>query len=477
MEAAWRGAHMPDEQLLDTSTPTKDFSWTMGNADDYANFATAGKTSVVQAYVTGENADDPVIPVGKVKINWSRPKKCIWEVTIFPVTWRVPQGDGFVDLICKVFSSNEALTEHLQLWGGEKIGQIALAVVGAGGEAGAVEPTIIRVTTAEGVSGETVANQFLKVAAESAPETAAVDEAISQEAQGTVRVRVKQTGDPVEGEPAEPAIEREAPTEFKNNCFVAGTPVLMGDGSLKPIEQIQAGDEVESKDPATGRIQIKKVVRTFRNLAPVILSLTLGSGERLTTTPGHPFATTQHGDFVLAGRLPLQAQLPQFDGHSTTLASESTLAQTTPIFNFEVQDFHTYFVGKSHLWVHNQSLPYLDLFKDLKPGYDDAITEAVHWLEISADGADVTAPWVKEGGHWGNLDDAYRNLAQSKQVPGTDARIFDLRSDAFPTAESPRGSGRLIRSVNANGEFEYFFTPDHYENIYRINVDDFFYQP
>ncbi|BCM91932.1 hypothetical protein IAD21_03810 [Abditibacteriota bacterium] len=246
MEAAWRGSHPPDEQLLNTSTPTKDFGWNMGNANDYANFATAGKTSVVQAYVTGENADDPVIPVGKVKINWSRPKKCFWEVTIFPVTWRVPQGDGFVDLLRKIFTSNELLTENLELWGGEKIGQIALSAVGGvGGEAAGAEPIVIRVTTAEGVSGEVIADAAVERTKLMASRQAAKDSAIPQEAEGKFHVEVKQKGDLPEGESPQPSVEREgtvrpAPKGNPNTHWPVPNPTgdLILDKNISEIDDV-----------------------------------------------------------------------------------------------------------------------------------------------------------------------------------------------------------------------------------------------
>ena len=78
--------------------------------------------------------------------------------------------------------------------------------------------------------------------------------------------------------------------------------------------------------------------RLFRNIAPVILALTMSNGERIVTTPGHPFATSNHGGFVLAGNLPLQAELQEFDGHTVTLASETRQSGPTPIYNFEVEE-------------------------------------------------------------------------------------------------------------------------------------------
>ncbi len=30
---------------------------------------------------------------------------------------------------------------------------------------------------------------------------------------------------------------------------------------------------------------------------------------------------------------------------------------TATVFNFELDDFHTYFIGKNGIWVHNQNCP------------------------------------------------------------------------------------------------------------------------
>jgi hypothetical protein len=76
-------------------------------------------------------------------------------------------------------------------------------------------------------------------------------------------------------------------------CFVAGTPVLMADGSHKPIEQIAADDEVAAFDPAVngghGPLVSGRVTRTFRNQAFTFSFL------NLRTTPGHRFLTGEGG--------------------------------------------------------------------------------------------------------------------------------------------------------------------------------------
>jgi hypothetical protein len=50
-----------------------------------------------------------------------------------------------------------------------------------------------------------------------------------------------------------------------DECFLAGTPVTMADGSSKPIEQVRAGDWVMSFDQKTGETKPGRVKRTMQN--------------------------------------------------------------------------------------------------------------------------------------------------------------------------------------------------------------------
>lgn len=73
----------------------------------------------------------------------------------------------------------------------------------------------------------------------------------------------------------------------QNYCFVPGTPVLMADGTYKPIEEIRVGDEVLSH---TG--SARKVVHTFdREVDESICAIRLNHHkDRILTTGNHPFA-------------------------------------------------------------------------------------------------------------------------------------------------------------------------------------------
>lgn len=73
---------------------------------------------------------------------------------------------------------------------------------------------------------------------------------------------------------------------INNNCFIPGTPVTMGDGTVKPIEDIQVGDVV-----LTHKGRARKVVETFQHDVDGLLYevKVRGTSERLYVTQDHPF--------------------------------------------------------------------------------------------------------------------------------------------------------------------------------------------
>ena len=78
-----------------------------------------------------------------------------------------------------------------------------------------------------------------------------------------------------------------------NECFLAGSPIAMADGSTKPIESILPGDFVLSYD-AGGALVPGRVTRTFRNEVAHLLDV-----HGLKVTPGH---ATLCGDGMFKGR-------------------------------------------------------------------------------------------------------------------------------------------------------------------------------
>lgn len=146
------------------------------------------------------------------------------------------------------------------------------------------------------------------------------------------------------------------------NCFVAGTEIETKDGE-RPIEDIQIGDQVLSKNAETGEQAYKKVTALYRNEKEITYKLTVNH-EIIETTDNHPFWVEGKG-WVVAVDLQVGDQLKQSNGHTLTIDQIEIVKhdQKVKVYNFTVADFHTYFVSDLDIWVHN-----IDCFDlDIKP--------------------------------------------------------------------------------------------------------------
>ena len=135
-------------------------------------------------------------------------------------------------------------------------------------------------------------------------------------------------------------------------CFVAGTLVTTEDG-FKTIEEIEVGDKVLSEDETTGEVAVKTVTETYVNETDELIHIGV-NGETISATPTHPFYVDKLG-WTLARSLRAGDVLVLSNGELVTVewVQHEILESPIKVYNFEVQDFHTYFVGQSSVLVHN----------------------------------------------------------------------------------------------------------------------------
>ena len=139
-------------------------------------------------------------------------------------------------------------------------------------------------------------------------------------------------------------------------CFVEGTQIATGEG-LVPIEDIQPGDLVWATDPDTGETALKPVVQTFRNETEEWIHVTV-NGEEITCTPNHPFYSPVKG-WTSAIDLRAGDILVMLNGEYVVVeqVQHELLESPVKVYNFEVEDFHTYYVGQTTILVHNDCKP------------------------------------------------------------------------------------------------------------------------
>ena len=148
---------------------------------------------------------------------------------------------------------------------------------------------------------------------------------------------------------------------FSPSCFTGDTEVYTSEG-LVCIEAVQVGDDVWAYNSETGETELKKVLNVWIKETDEIFHISTSDGETIDTTTNHPFYVEEKG-WVAAGDLDVGDILITADGSKveiTELELEN-LAEPISVYNLEVADFHTYFVGEYGVLVHNYKNEELDL--------------------------------------------------------------------------------------------------------------------
>ena len=111
--------------------------------------------------------------------------------------------------------------------------------------------------------------------------------------------------------------------------------------------------QVWAMDPETGEKALKTVVRTFVNESDELIHVHTGDDE-IVCTPEHPFYVPTKG-WTGAAQLRAGDILVLSNGSYVTVEKiqHEILESPVKVYNFEVEDFHTYFVGESSVLVHN----------------------------------------------------------------------------------------------------------------------------
>ena len=135
-------------------------------------------------------------------------------------------------------------------------------------------------------------------------------------------------------------------------CFVAGTIILTANG-LNAIETVCAGDLVWAWDEETGDVALKEVVETYINETDELVHIFV-NGEEIITTPSHPFYSPVKG-WTDAVHLRAGDILVLVNGEYVVVekVQHEILEAPVTVYNFQVEDYHTYYVSDVGILVHN----------------------------------------------------------------------------------------------------------------------------
>ncbi|MFF2146240.1 polymorphic toxin-type HINT domain-containing protein [Kitasatospora sp. NPDC058190] len=253
-------------------------------------------------------------------------------------------------------------------------------------------------------------------------------------------------------------VTRIPPTCPLPNSFPAGTPVLMGDGSHKPIETIRVGDEVLATDPLTGQSagqKVDAVIYTPDDVDFTDLDIEGDNGSgNLTATDHHPFWSGKQRQWVDAGDLTVGDQLRTPNGSAATVTGVEHRKDLQAAYNLTVRNVHTYYVlaGSNAVLVHNKTCrdPDMEAAKSALSSFDSKVgTLGVGKSDTGLKFELVSGDTVKDAEL---IDWVNKQLREAGRLPGTSTswRASDVEQK-FAALMHTKGIDRAELVINYPG--------------------------
>ena len=250
---------------------------------------------------------------------------------------------------------------------------------------------------------------------------------------------------------ASSAIKYEPPC----NSFVAGTLVLMADGSLVPIEDVQPGDMVQSGDPALGTVTERQVEATITGTGwKLIVAITSTDGGLLLATDEHPMWEVTTQSWINAEDLRPGHQLLSSDGDPVEVASTESWFEWETVHNLTVADENSYWVSISDLsvLVHNVA----DRCPIYTPDSLGRTEKVTAYIDPSVLGTGSSASVASFGSGF----DRSHLIAKVFGGPGGNANMMGLFTDVNrgTMASFERNIAQIVRETGAHFDYSVFVT-------------------
>lgn len=134
-------------------------------------------------------------------------------------------------------------------------------------------------------------------------------------------------------------------------CFVAGTEIILSNGDVKNIENIEVGESVLTYNEETGNNESGVVGDLKTHEVQSVIRLTLDNENIIITTHEHPFYT-QRG-WIKAGELESLDVCKKSDGSESLVSTVEILDETHTVYNLlSVSDNHNFYAND--ILVHNK---------------------------------------------------------------------------------------------------------------------------
>ncbi|MFF7635936.1 toxin C-terminal domain-containing protein [Kitasatospora sp. NPDC008050] len=188
------------------------------------------------------------------------------------------------------------------------------------------------------------------------PYTLDYEASVQIEALATVQAEIDRA---VQAEQAEQDTAKQN-TRCPLNSFVAGTRVLLANGTSEPIQEVRVGDRIENATPGSQAVAAHTVTEIHRtdgdrDFVAVVITTPAGTAT-IDSTAHHLFYDLTLATWVDAAALAPGDRLQTTGDGSATVQAVRTYTAADRTYNLSVDGVHTYYVlaGATPVLVHNE---------------------------------------------------------------------------------------------------------------------------
>ncbi|WP_063291633.1 DUF4214 domain-containing protein, partial [Pseudovibrio sp. Ad5] len=238
-------------------------------------------------------------------------------------------------------------------------------------------------------------------------------------------------------------------------CFVAGTLILMADGSAKPIEQVALEDHVMAFD-GLGALEPCEVTDLFVHGKRQVLDV-----DGVQVTSEHPFLLAD-GSFRPVAELRVGDQIVRADGSLHTIEQIADVEGRHTVYNFTVAELHTYVAAGFR--VHNKFVDPVILDLDGNGIQVTRLDQSTIFMDAGGDGLEHRTAWAASGDGVLFYDPDGRDaITEKRQFVFTEwdptatsdmealASVFDSNGDGVLSAEDAAFAKFKLLVTNADG--------------------------
>jgi RHS repeat-associated protein len=228
-------------------------------------------------------------------------------------------------------------------------------------------------------------------------------------------------------------------------CFTAGTIVKTANGD-KSIEDIEIGDDVYAENEVTGEKGLKKVTKLFKKETNTIVRVKI-EDEDIETTKTHPFFVVGVG-WVNAENLEIGDIVKLATGEKVKVQDIFIEVLDSPVivYNFTVEDWHTYYVCRKGILVHNSNCGD-EVGEYLAKKAPKQVTPGIRQLEGQyVNDRGIVQPWVAHYDEYGRLAGRtdYNAGNRAAGIPDTHYHTYEWGPGKTPLETGTHIEGEFI---------------------------------